>query len=246
MSQFILNVVAGIVGGLILIWVASLLSREARWILTGILGRLLHIDIDYVFKNKFDAQKDLTEEIKQAREVCVLTGRGNELQREVFASLFHEKPQKRVVKVGILLPRTECGQGEYDWTWQREMELSRFDQAYGNGLLRRQIEATELFVQRQPADSSIEMRRYNFPHVGRIIITDRYLYYTPYRDDIHGRDSKVYKFRSGGEMYDNYLRLFEQLWVADAQNQHELIQQGSIRETEIGASKVHTMVEQGK
>jgi|ERR1043165_637495 hypothetical protein len=211
MGSFLINVLASIIGGILLLWVAAILSRKARWILTGLLGRLLNIDIDYVFDDKDDARTDISSEIKRARNVAIFASRGNELQRTAFASLFHEKPQKRQVQVRILLPKTVLDEGEYDWVLQRETELAVFDKAYGNGLLRQQIEASVSFIQ-QYIDNSVELRRFNSPHIGRIVITERFSYYTPYRSDAHRRDSKVYKFRRGGEMYDNLLRLFEQLW----------------------------------
>jgi hypothetical protein len=207
-----------VIGGILLLWAAAVLSRKARWVLTGLLGRLLNIDIDYVFNDKDDAKLDIGTEIRRARNVAIFASRGNELQRGAFASLFHEKPQKRQVRVRILLPQTALSEGEYDWVWQREAELSVFDKAYGKGLLRQQIEASVSFIQ-QYLDNSVELRRFNSPHIGRIVITERFAYYTPYRSDSHGRDSKVYKFRRGGEMYDNLLRLFEQLWNVSTPHQ---------------------------
>jgi hypothetical protein len=224
MSSFLINVLASVVGGIFLLWAATVLSRKARWVLTGLLGRLLNIDIDYVFDNKDDAKADIGIEIKRARNVAIFASRGNELQRGAFASLFHEKPQKRQVRVRILLPQTALGDGEYDWVWQREAELSVFDKAYGKGFLRQQIEASVSFIQ-QYLDNSVELRRFNSPHIGRIIITERFAYYTPYRSDAHGRDSKVYKFRRGGEMHENLLRLFEQLWNVSIPHQGVTLRQ---------------------
>lgn len=213
MSSFLINILASVIGGVFLLLAASLVSHKARWILTGLIERLLNIDIDYVFDNKDDSTKDIVAEIKRARDISILTSRGNELQRGTFASLFHEKPQQRQIRLRILLPQTALDEGEHNWIQQREAELAVFDKAYGKGLLRQQIEANILFI-KQYTDDSVELRLYNSPHIGRIIITDRFTYYTPYRHDAHPRDSKVYKFRRGGEMHDNLLRLFNQLWNA--------------------------------
>lgn len=215
MSNFLINILASLIGSAILIFIASLVSQQARWVLIGLLSHLLDVDIDFVFTNKAAAQSDLQAEMRKARDVAILAGRGNELQREPFASLFHERPEKRQVRVRILLPETVPRKGEYDWTYQREHELTQFDPAFGNGLLRSQIEASVQFFQQHIAAKLVELRRFNYPHIGRIVITERFMYYTPYRRDAHGRDSKVYKFRRGGEMYDNFSRLFEQLWEAN-------------------------------
>jgi len=54
-------------------------------------------------------------------------------------------------------------------------------------------------------------------------VTERYVYFTPYRGDSHGRDNPIYKFGRSGEMYDNWLRLFEQYWYAAAVQCDDLI-----------------------
>lgn len=129
---------------------------------------------------------------------------------------FLDRPQNRPQCIRILLPETAPKPGEYEWTWQRENELAQFDPAFGSGLLHKQIEANVQFLEKHVATNSIELRRFNSPHIGRIVVTDRFVYYTPYRSYTHARDCKIYKFRRGGEMYENLLRLFEQLWLAGA------------------------------
>jgi hypothetical protein len=173
----------------------------------------LDIDIDAVFSDKRAAASDVHRELSRATAVSILASRGNELQRDTFDPLFMNRPAGKAIQVRILLPETTVGERNYDWTAQREAELARFDPAFGHGLLREQIETTVAFLQRYFAGGHVELARFNYPHVGRIVITDRCAFYTPYRKDSHGRDSVIFKYRRG-EMYDNLSRLFEQLWDA--------------------------------
>jgi hypothetical protein len=213
MTDFIASVAASLLAGILLVVITALASQRARWVLTGLLGRLLDVDVDVVFSDKTTAQSDVQREIKRAHTVAILTGRGSELQRDTFDPLFLHRPAARNVRVRILLPKTAVAPGEHDWTLQRETELARFDAAFGKGLLREQIEANARFFQEYVATGKMELRRFQHPHIGRIVLTDRCAYYTPYRNDSHGRDCPVYKFRRG-DMYDNLQRLFDQLWEA--------------------------------
>jgi hypothetical protein len=212
-SEFLFSVVASIVAGLVLLATTATLSARVRWLLTGILGRLLDVDIDEVFSDKKAAERDIKREISKARNVAILTGRGNELQRDTFDSLFLHKPATTKVRCRVLLPETDPTRPGYTWTEQRERELATFDRAFGRDLLREQIETNVRFLEQYVAAGQAELRRFNSPHVGRVVLTERCAYFTPYRKDRHGRDSVVYKFRRG-DMYDSYLRLFEQLWEA--------------------------------
>lgn len=213
--EFALNVLASLTASVLFIVAMGMLSRRARWILTGILGRILDVDIEFVFSNKSDAVTDLQREIRRANKVFVFASRGNELQREAFTSIFHERQKKRNVEVRILLPATTLSANEYDWTAQRDRELGVFDASYGNGLLRSQIQTNVDFLNVYIQSNDAQLRRYNSPHVGRLIITERFVYFTPYLADLHGSESRVYKYRCGGDTYQNFVRLFNQLWEAD-------------------------------
>jgi len=210
---FLCNVLASIVAGIILLVGASIFSKRMRRLLISILSHLLDIDIDYVFPNKKETEDDLENEIDKAQFVYVFAGRGNELQRDPFNSLFLNRNKNIPTK--ILLPKTGISENEYDWLMQREKELEKFDRAHGAGLLHQQVDNNANFINRYTQDPKVELRRYNHPNIGRIIITDRCVFYTPYKENAHGRHSRVYKFRKNGEIYYNFLRLFNQLWNSE-------------------------------
>ncbi|HLP45826.1 MAG TPA: hypothetical protein VK469_07770 [Candidatus Kapabacteria bacterium] len=212
MNNFVLSVLASVIGGIILLFFASTLSQKARWVLIGVLSRILDVDIDYVFRDKRNSEGDVRKEIEIARWLCFFAGRGNELQQDTFSSIFKKESSDRLCSVRILLPETVTTVAEYNWLNQREQELSVFDPAYGDGLLITQIESNVTFLKKHFKNQRIQLRRYNMPNIGRMVLTDRCLFYTPYHSDMHGRHSRVYKFRPNCEIYENMLRLFDQLW----------------------------------
>ena len=87
---FVLNILASLIAGALLLLIVSLVSQWARWMLTALLGRILDVDIDYVFANKAAAVGDLKREVTRATELYIFASRGNELQREPFTSVFHQ------------------------------------------------------------------------------------------------------------------------------------------------------------
>ena len=219
MVAFFLSILASIIAALLVIFGAGIVSRRARGLLTALLTRWIDVDIEYVFKNKDEAHKDLHDELERSADIAILASRGNELQRATFSPVFLNPKDRKQPTVRVLLPATTLPEGEYDWAMQREKELASIDFAYGqrlNGkrLLHQLIEANVQFLVQHAEAGNIELRRFNMPHIGRVVVTENYVYYTPYRSDAHGRESKVYKFRRGGEMYDNLRRLFYQLWGA--------------------------------
>jgi hypothetical protein len=138
--EFVIGVLSSLVAGVILVLGTGVLSVKGRRVLTATLGSLLNIDIEYVFRDKDDAVTDYVEEMKRASFICLLTSRGSELQREPFSSAL------AAGNVRILLPNpnyTECGA---DWTTQREQEMVKFDETYGNNLLHSQINTVIKFL----------------------------------------------------------------------------------------------------
>lgn len=209
-GSFLANIAASFIASVVFVLGAALFSSRARWLLTGVLGHLLRVDIEAVYDDKTEAGADLSRELARAHDVAILTGRGNELQRDTFYPLFLKRPAAKDIRVRILLPITD--RTAQDWTQQREDELAQFDPSYAKrGLLKEQIQATSKFLEQYIANGQVELRRFSMPHVGRIVITDRCVFFTPYREDSHGRDCSIYKYRRG-DMYDSYARFFEQLW----------------------------------
>jgi hypothetical protein len=208
---FIITILAELVAGFLLIIAGGVLSKRARWILTATLGRLLDVDVDYVFRSKRESDEDVRDELGRASFVCLLTGRGNELQRDTFEAVLRLDSREGRTRFKILLPSTSP-ETQPNWTAQREGEIAAFDAAFGKGILANQIETSAKFLEPYVALGRVELKRFNYPHIGRILLTDRVVYFTPYRADAHGRDSQVIKYRRGGEMYDVFSRLFTQLW----------------------------------
>jgi hypothetical protein len=203
----VITIIAELIAAALLVFLGGLLSKRLRWMLTAVLGRILNIEIEYVFRNKAEADDDIREEMCHTSFILFLTGRGNELQRDTFKEALEGK-----VEFKILLPVTSTPQAVIDWTAQREEEIATIDQAFGKGILGKQIETNVDFLQGYLNSENVELKRYNYPHIGRILITDRAAYFTPYRQAAHGRDSRIIKYRRG-EMYDCLVRLFNQLWT---------------------------------
>ncbi|WP_405822426.1 hypothetical protein OG241_39290 [Streptomyces sp. NBC_01390] len=193
---------------LALVWA---FSKTARRILRGLAAHLLHLDVEEIFANSREAAHDIKRELGRARKVSILTGRGAELQRDMFEELLLRCRDRRC-GCRILLPKLDVPAGEPDWITDREEEIQVFDSAFGTGLLRRQIVATYDYLAPLSVSGHLEVRGYGVPHIGRIIATERVVYLTPYSADRHGRESPVIKYRRG-ETYDVLTRLIDKLWV---------------------------------
>lgn len=215
--NFALNVAASIVAGILLLLITGWLSDRARWVLTATLGRLLNIDVEYVFRNSQHADEDIKREIERASSISLLTGRGNELQRGTFAVVLQPPSGQAGRKFRILLPAPRVQVGEKEWTADREREIAAVDHAFGSGVLRQQIETTAKFLEQHVKAQRVELRFFNAPHLGRVLLTDHCAFLTLYRKSAHGRDCHVTKYRRGGDMYEALERLFEQLWDTDYQ-----------------------------
>jgi hypothetical protein len=210
--NLLIGILGSLIAGIIVVMGGAAFSKKTRAILTAILGRILNIDTEYVFENQNDVAADLRKELSRASSVDLLTGRGTELQRDTFAPILQQDGRRK--RVRVLLPIARPRAESYDWTGQRERELATFDPSYAAGALREQIEANIRMLEPLAEQGSIQLRFFNGPHIGRIILTEHYAYLTPYRQDAHGRDTRIIKYRRGGEMYDWLSRIFEQLWEA--------------------------------
>ena len=67
--DFLASVAASIIAGIVLLAFSPVVFRSARAFLTQLAGRVLRIDVDYVFKDLKDASEDMVMEISQAASV---------------------------------------------------------------------------------------------------------------------------------------------------------------------------------
>lgn len=214
LKNLTIGILSSIIAAILLVVLGNMFSRKAKWIFIALFSRFVDVDIEYVFRNHEEAEPDIERELKKATFVYLLTCRGNGLQRNAFLTILNRQSKGRLKEFKVLLPSLKLPRGQFSWVDQREHELASFDPAFGSGILRKQIQTTIEFLGSYVGRGDIELRFFSMPHIARILITDRYVYLTPYTSDAHGRDSRIIKHRRGGEMYEMLLRLFNQLWNA--------------------------------
>lgn len=185
--------------------------RYVRGLLTYLAGRVLRIDVDYVFKDLKDGSKDMIVELAQARAVSIMTSRGKDLHyggqlRECLDAIMHA-PAKEQPVIRILLP--EPGS---IWTQERQLEAESHDELFPLGQLARDIETTIAYVGAMESKVKAELRIADMPHICRIVLTDRCVYFTMYRSDLGGSKTRIAKYFAHADTYRWLKRVFEQYW----------------------------------
>jgi hypothetical protein len=201
-----------VIAGLITCFLAWLFTVRFRSLLIIAFARIIGSDLVYIYPTRDRAKRGLLNELCCASFVDLLTGRGFELQTEGFAELLGDRPRSRTCKFRVLLPTTtNINQGP-DWTDINDHMMAVKDASYGSGLLKEQLAATRNLLEGYEKHGLVEVREFNTPHVGRILITDRYAYFNPYNERKHAHNNPVLCFRAGGMVYEGLRRYFNLLW----------------------------------
>jgi hypothetical protein len=210
-GAFVLGVLSSLVASAIAVVAGSFSSKTARRWLVAVLSRLTGVGVERTYSTQKLANVDLAADLACARSVKVLTGRGNELTRDSFHSVWNEA-DSRLESVQILLPNPDLGADS--WLAEREKEVVRHDLGFRPGLLAEQIRANIGYLRAIAGQrESVEIRLYDLPIVYRVIVTDRLAYITLYEAAKHGRNSPCLVFRNPSPMYDFALRLFSTAWT---------------------------------
>ncbi|MEU8057882.1 hypothetical protein [Microbispora bryophytorum] len=209
------ELVIGVVSSLL----ATALTVAAGWfglswprrILLRLLSRMTGVGVVRSYATQSAANAELVGDLRSARWVRVVAGRGNELTRDSFQELWRSGGA-RLESVKVLLPDPADPGG---WLRAREEEMRRADPGFEAGLLAKQVSANLDYLTAVAARRpQVDVRVFDSPHSLRAIITDRVAYFTPYLPGRHGRNSPCLVFAEGGVMYDHVLRVFDQLWQA--------------------------------
>ncbi|MBB6345206.1 hypothetical protein FHU36_001715 [Nonomuraea muscovyensis] len=210
MDAFVLGVVSSLLATALTVaggWAFSMRSRQ--WPVT-LLSRLTGLGVHRVFPRQQLANQELTAELKRARWVRVLAGRGNELTRDGFAAVW-EAAGRSLESVQILLPDADLGSDS--WLARREAEMRRVDLGFSPGLLTEQVRINAAYVSEVARHrENVSLRFYDLPNLHRVVVTDNVAYLTMYRQAEHGRNSPCLLARRPGLMYDYALLLFTTAW----------------------------------
>lgn len=210
--EFLINILASMVAGVIMLVATTFASTRARWLLTATFGKLLGVDVERVYPNKHGALSDVEREILRSHQVDIMTGRGNDLEAAHFQSLLSKRAASNNTRLRILLPETRHLVSDVNWNEVNDREIALIDRSYGGGLLAKQVESVVEFLKPYLQEGKVEMRRFNMPHLGRILITDRYVFVTFYPHHTRAEYAEVVKFARKGVLSDGFVRLFNLAW----------------------------------
>ncbi len=212
-DQIVLPVILSIAATFIATPLLFIFSPRSRSFIITVASKIIGVDIINFFPDRASALSDMAKELSRADFVYFLTGRGQELQVEPFYSLLAGRSADKKHSVfNILLPITKDVGGHANWTKINEENLSRMDPAYGQGLLLKQIETSYETLNSYSCEMPIEIRRYNNPHIGRVILTDSCAYFNYYNYKSNAIHNPVIKFSANGLFYNVFLYYFKLLW----------------------------------
>ncbi|MGH3722227.1 MAG: hypothetical protein ACRDRI_25990 [Pseudonocardiaceae bacterium] len=188
-------------------WVLSTQARQ--WAIT-LLSRFTGLGIQRIYQRQKSANVDMPTELSRARWVKVLAGRGNELTRDGFISVW-TRTSNRLEFVQVLLPNPSLGPDS--WLARREEDIQRVDPGIHPGLLAEQVHTNASYIlEVARRRGNVALRFYDLPNIYRVIVTDNVAYLTIYSDTEHGRNSPCIAARRPGLMYDLALLLFSTAW----------------------------------
>lgn len=189
-----------------------LTSWRIRRRLLVALSRLTGLGVLRIHRHQDDARGDLAEELKRARWLRVMVGRGNELTRDGFVPVWSGEGRSPD-SVRILLPDPRTSEEGRSWLERRERELLAADPGFHRGLLREQVLANfHYLAEATKGSSGTEIRFYDLPNLYRIIATDNTVFLTLYRNGAHGRHSPCIVAHRSSRLYDFALRIFATAW----------------------------------
>lgn len=147
--------------------------------------------------------KDFKHEMKKAKRLAICTSRGSFLMDPPY----REYLNKKTIPIKILLPDTRNDK----WIKRRTSEVSASGDGYTERAFTGAIDSNIEFL--QACRGSISIRVYDCIHIGRIILTDKVAYFSPYLENTYGEDVPVYKYKVNSTKYNWLKRMLQEMWI---------------------------------
>lgn len=164
------------------------------------------------FADRTAAARDLQAEIgRETAFVYLLTGRGSDLDSQMFAGLLENRKANDRREFRILLRLIKVPPGNPDWLEINDRELRQLTPALTLNLLRKQIQTNaELFESRRMP--WVNVKHFNAPQVGRIVLLSRVAYFNPYLPHARGKSAPVCRCSRESALYTVLMRYFDLCW----------------------------------
>ncbi|MFE9746116.1 hypothetical protein ACFYOT_14510 [Saccharothrix saharensis] len=210
MVEFILAIASSLVATCLTVAFGWAFSRRVRRSLTALFSRLAGLPVQHVYRRQELASPDLARDLTRAHWIRVLAGRGNELTRDTFSSVWADGTRPQQV-VQVLLP--DLRSSPHSWLAKREEDVRRADPAFASGFLAEQVRVNANYVAAAARrHGNVSLRFYDLPNKYRLVITNEVAYLTLYGGSAHGRHSPCIAARQSSLLYDLALSLFSFAW----------------------------------
>ncbi|MEV8631004.1 hypothetical protein AB0395_05045 [Streptosporangium sp. NPDC051023] len=211
MGEFWMGVVSSVAASGLLVGFGWITSSNMRRRVRRALLQVTGAGVLETFKSQREAAPAVAAALAEARSVRVFAGRGNELTRDTFHSLWETGARKKS-EVKVLLPDPdETGPGS--WIDDHEQEAVKYDGGQAGGLIVHQIRVNVAYIENVAKNlDHVELALYDYPSIGRLVITEKVAFLTAYSDIRHGADSPCVMLSAGHPLYDFAARLFDKVW----------------------------------
>jgi len=205
MNSFLISLAGSLVAAIVIALFGYFFSRTFRDLLVMIFSRLLGIGIDKIYKKSTDSNDDVSRAVEQAEFVKIFAPRGHTLSGEYVTRL--SKKPKSVCH--ILLPSTN--NDALYWIEQRASERTAPHKKEASDLINA-INTTADSLSTYEKQGLLKLKRFNHPHIARLVITDKWVFFLPLKSGVRAMDCKMVKYSRCSFMYDFWNRYFDQIW----------------------------------
>ena len=194
------NIICSLIASGIWAVIAVIFSPQIIKNVKKIMVSLMDSGSVYVFPSYNDKEfiKDLKYELKRAKSLRVCTSRGSFLMDPPYRECLNKKD----IPIWILLPDIS----DNKWIKIRTSEVTASGDGYTEKAFIGAIESNIEFL--YACKGSIKIKLYDCIHIGRIVLTDRVAYFSPYLASTYGEDVPVYKYAVNSTKYNWVMRLF--------------------------------------
>jgi hypothetical protein len=215
-----LGVAANILFALLLVYVRRVRSLSIRHVVVRLLRWSVRTDeslrsfllsqlggeIEEVFPNRAVASRRLYEENAETKTLKIMTNRGAAFadpasERDHPVSGWKKLPQTRVM---LMNPESEH-------TVRRFRELKPLSAMPGWDIQHFKSDIMSA-AQKLRAMDHVEFRFHNEPSVFRVVITDKFCYFSGFPRNEYGRNKPVLKVRADSFLYALFDKYFEEAW----------------------------------
>lgn len=207
-TSFIIGIIGSLIASVIFTMAAYLISKRFKKQVTILFNRVVDTGMIYIYNNQKEAIDDIKRSFKSSDEIRIMAYRGYSYYTDTGSLRFILKDLEKWQRL-YFMSSDPISDGKVNYIIDRASEVTNIDTEEQQHYVDEVKHGVKILASIAAKNDNIEISHHNHPPTFKIMLFRDDLYLSYLSKDSRAKNNKMYRYRSGSDMYKVMERHFD-------------------------------------